>query len=892
MSQTKKVGVTKSQTSKMESDHVRRSRQSKKESVQDKENTPPHPKYNREIRGNDCVDDDDDGDLNKSTLQRSLTYSKLNQSFSPSPKLAKTSGSNSRRGSDDTRRLSRESLFSVYEDCKQTLSRRPSYESVISVYEDCLPVQSRRPSQEDEHATLTIDDLTCDDSIRLSKENKRLSKESVISVYEDASEYLDDEYEDSLMMPPEKYSSQNNTPNKSGFSPDILIESYEVVEQIEEEIVTEEVKVTQTKIMFDSYEISTNVNVEVTRDTNAHYHEQVIKETFVHVDGNPQKYFPGISCGEKKFFPPIDSECEVMSFKYGPKEPSNFEDELNIRRDTVVINSSLTASNTIKVPNPHGLNAEEDFIRRDTVVLSKAPGGVCSNSAAMLNTQSPTKLHPPEHVTGDTSFSPLKSRFSPKSPQSDPNADPNESRRETVTMECPSPALVACHSRLIRAGHAGCVDCTDSITPVSRLRDLCNASPKSSTPLPGRSHRKIGWKRDVKGPSWIQEHLQEPPCSPVARLPLDSSPSSPRKALFSVIPEPEIRRISTQTITKTKPAVSQLSPISTRDNQSPVIDTNTVTKTRSSIGQFIPDDQPSKQFERTVDQSISSNNDNLSGTEDRRLSAVTVNKCTSNSIQESIPECVEDDLMTDMLSNTDNNMAPFSKSINSRTRSGSKKKRRSSGKIRNSSGRKRVIRSETVTKARSSVTPPVVNCPRKRLSSKKLFSPPPQDVPVMDESIMPFSPSPKKRLSAAGEAKLTARIKQNHESSLEFPVHHSKVTANLVQNKGRRSMDLNVKKPTERKSFRRSVDPSNLKSDTSKYVKRRSFGNKTLPTNMNRPVTNVTVTGGTSLKLTRTQQLRRNGKLVVSSDFNGNIHLCVVMLNFWEPIKSRVRDLF
>ena len=92
--------------------------------------------------------------------------------------------------------------------------------------------------------------------------------------------------------------------------------------------------------MSDSYEISTNVNVEVTRDTNAHYHEQVIKETFVHVDGNPQKYFPGISCGEKKFFPPIDSECEVMSFKYGPKEPSNFEDELNIRRDTVVINSS------------------------------------------------------------------------------------------------------------------------------------------------------------------------------------------------------------------------------------------------------------------------------------------------------------------------------------------------------------------------------------------------------------------------------------------------------------------------------------------------------------------------------------------------------------------------
>ena len=230
MSQTKQVGDTKSQTSKMESDHVRRSRQSKKESVQDKENTPPHPRYNREIRGNDCVDDDDDGDLNKSTLQRSLTYSKLNQSFSPSPKLAKTSGSNSRRGSDGTRRLSRESLFSVYEDCKQTLSRRPSYESVISVYEDCLPVQSRRPSQEDEHATLTIDDLTCDDSIRLSKENKRLSKESVISVYEDASEYLDDEYEDSLMMPPEKYSSQNNTPNKSGFSPDILIESYEAVE--------------------------------------------------------------------------------------------------------------------------------------------------------------------------------------------------------------------------------------------------------------------------------------------------------------------------------------------------------------------------------------------------------------------------------------------------------------------------------------------------------------------------------------------------------------------------------------------------------------------------------------------------------------------------------------
>ena len=74
-----------------------------------------------------------------------------------------------------------------------------------------------------------------------------------------------------------------------------------------------------------------------------------------------------------------------------------------------------------------------------------------------------------------------------------------------------------------------------------------------------------------------------------------------------------------------------------------------------------------------------------------------------------------------------------------------------------------------MTKTRSSVTPPVVNCPRKRLSSKKLFSPPPQDVPAMDESIMPFSPSQKKRLSAAGEAKLTARIKQNHESSLEFP---------------------------------------------------------------------------------------------------------------------------
>ena len=853
----------------MKSGYVGRSRQSKKERVQDKENTPPHPRYSREKCGNGCGDDDDDGDLNKSTLQRSLTYSKLNQSFSPSPKLAKASGSDSRRGSDDTRKLSRESLFSVYEDCKQTLSRRPSYESVISIYEDCLPLQSRRQSREDEHAPLTVDDLT-----GLSEENKRLSKESVISVYEDASEYLDDEYEDSLMMPPdkEKYSSQNNTPNKSGFSRDILIESYEVVEQIAEEIVTEEVKVTQTKIMSDSYEISTDVNVEVTRDTNAHYHEQVIKETFVHVDGSPQKYFPGISSGDRKFFPPIESESEVLTFKYESKESHNFGDELDIRRETVVICSGSTTSN-IKPQNPHGLKAEKDLIRRDTVVHSKARGGVSSSSTQILNTQNPKKLNPPEHVTGDTSFSPLKSRFSPKSPQSDPNADQNESRRETVTMECPSPALVACHSRLIRAGHAGCVDNTDSITPVSRLRDLCNTSPKSSTPLPGRSHRKIGWKRDVQGPSWIREHLQEPPCSPVARLPLDRSPSPPRKALFSVIPEPETRRISTQTITKTKPAVSQLSPMSVKNNQSPVIDTNTVTKTRSSIGQFISDDQPLKQFERTVDQSVFSNHSNLSGTEDRRLSTLTVTKFPSNSMQESIPECVEDDLMIDMLSNTGDNMAPLSKSINSRTRSGSKKKRRSSGKVRSSSGRKRVIRSETVTKARSSVTPPVVNCTRKRLSSKKLFSPPPQDVPVMEESIMPLSPSPKKRLSATGEAKLTARIKQNHESSLEFPLHHSKVTANLIQNKGRRSMDPNVKKPAERNNFRRSVDPSYLKSDTSKHVKRRSFGNKTLPTNVNRPVTNPIVAGGTSLKLTRTQQLRRNGKLPVSNDCNGSIHL-------------------
>ena len=139
----------------------------------------------------------------------------------------------------------------------------------------------------------------------------------------------------------------------------------------------------------------------------------------------------------------------------------------------------------------------------------------------------------------------------------------------------------------------------------------------------------------------------------------------------------------------------------------------------------------------------------------------------------------------------------------------------------------------------------------------------------MDASIMPFSPSPKKRLSSTGEAKLTARMLQNHDTSLEFPVHYSKVTANLIQNRGRLSMDKTLPTKTiDGNSFRRSVDTSHLNEDTSKYVKRRSFGNKTLPTNANRPVTKPAVKpsfGTSSLRLNRTQQLRRSGKLLLSA---------------------------
>ena len=851
--------------------------------MHDKENTPPHLHCSQEV---DHDFSDDDEEMNRSTLQRSLTYSKLNQSFSPSPKLLLESHSNSRRGSEDTKRANKESIFSVYEDCKQTLSRRPSFESVISVYEDCQPPNSRRPSQDDLNPALTLDDLRCS-ATRNSEENRRLSKESVVSVYEDASEYLEspssNEYEDSLMMPSdnEKYNSQQNTPskNQSGFNRDILVESYEVVEQVEEEFITEEIKVTQTKIMSDSYEISTDVNVEVTRNNEVRHHEQVIKETYVHVEGSPQRYFPGISSGERRFFPPIDKGNKIV---LNSECIAAEEESVDIRRETVVIPYAKSGSNfpQIRVQEVNSMSVhEEGPLRRETVVIPQVIGTAASSNVPVLNTQSPTKLHPPGHVTGDTSFSPLQTRFSPKSPKFDPNADPNESRRETVTMKCPSPALVACHSRLVRAGHMGCVDEVDSSTPILRLRGL-DSSPKSSTPIPGRSSRKIGMRRDVFGPSWVRDHLEEPPCSPVTRLPLDAIPTSPRKTLFSATTTGPDTRISTQTVTKSKPAISDLSP--TRSERSPAINTSTVTKSRSSVGQYMTCDPSSKQFERTIDQSVFSYCADVSDTygNSRRLSSLTVTKSIpTNSVHETIPEYVKDDVnrvshaynttspVEDASPDMQDSVASFSKSINSRTRSGSKKKCRSSGRTGRKSSQTRLIRSETVTKSRSSVIPPVVNQPRKRLSSKKLFSPP-TDVPVMDESIRPFSPSPKKRLSATGEAKLVARMRQkDHESSLEFPVHHSKVTANLIQNNSRRSIGTSKAKKTADQQFRRSVDPACLRRDTSKAPKRRSFGNKTLSTNLNRPTTKAVskpavIEGSSSLKLTRTQQLRRSGKLV------------------------------
>ena len=765
----------------------------------------------------------------------------------------------------------------MYEDCRETLSRRPSHESVVSVYEDC-----QQGEDDDTSEALTVADLMPVKPDKEKNKNDRRSKESVVSVYEDATEYLEtsatEEYEDSLMVSPSRhYTSADSDDEKQdtakkrenrGFQRDVLFESYEVIEQVTEEVVVEEVMVTETKILSDSYEVTTDVDVEVMKSTDTRHHEQVVKQTFVHVDGSPHRFFPGVGSEEKKFFPPLHAaEIEEAQHLYRRDEVvEELEKEVvetrsDTRRETVVVESGHSRRN---VPRVYG---SKKLPGVKTPELEASPG---------LNTQSPTRLLAPQHVRNEhsrNSFSPLQNKtFSPQSPKSDPNADPNESRRETVTMECPSPALVACHSRLVRAGYPGCVDEVDLRTPLSRLRDQYKASPKSSTPVPGRGLQAViegvGSAQTGPGPSWLQHHLEGIPCSPVAKL--DTSPLSPRKTLFSTSNSgmsDQSGRFSTQTVTKIKPALAEItSPIFTRSELSPPINTETVTKSRSSIGHFMKDEAP-KTFNRTVDDSSAiEQNDELNtqvcGNMRRRSLTVTKSAPSGNVRTTTIPECT--DIMHQIPESLPVDAAQPNSAfpscllqMDSRTRSGSGKKRRSSGgRIRKSSGAAaRVVESKTVVKSRCSTTPPLPAGGRRRYSSKKLFSPQPQG--ITDVSIQPLtSPSPcQEAVSEKGMLKLAARAKQGQDTSLEFPVHQSKVTANLVKKCSRRSGD---------DSRNTSQNQSSTKVDQGKKQKRRSFGNKTLPMNANRPAAkcgspSMSRDGASSLRLTRTQQLRRNG---------------------------------
>ncbi len=903
---------------------------------EDKENTPPQRRHSNGEKSED---------LNTSNLRRSITYSKLNHSFSPSPsQISKNSNSNSRRGSeDDNKRTSLESILSVYEDCK-TGSRRQSLESVVSVYED-----ARTPPGDNEDLNVDIlPPLSEENLAKKCDDNRRLSKESTISVYEDCSEYLisspesqSDQYEDSLMLAPgdnlKTPVAVPGTPG-SGYNSGILVESYEIVEEVTEEIVTEEVKVTETRILSDSYEINRDVDVEVISNVDRMQHEQVTKETFVHLQperDSPMFYgTPGTN--EKRFFPPLGNECQDgVDFSRQTMvitKSEEIQDVLDIRRETVVIDGK-GKSKTLPQYHFHGETCESGFnmdIRRETVVVGKGPQ--CpdyKDSRVVLNHQSPTRYQFPGHLTGERggSFSPVQHQFSPQSPGSDPNADLETSRRDTVTKDCPSPALVACHSRMVRAGRIGCVDDVDSLTStplVNIIKRQLSHSPKSSTPIPGRMPRKgSGAERKPSGPSWAQPHLAEPVCSPVSapllgtspsspksHPVLDTSPVSPKRKLFSRISDPDARRISTLTVTKSKPSVTDdFSPSSVRSENSPVINPVTVTKSRPSIHGHLSQPIEPGHFERTVDQSTFSNHGAVSIVEPivdyqfvkesyqskaavqdspssigdgLRLSDLDSRPARVRSLTgtmphpsvESIPEepasipvwaqadyesspvgiNVSDNIFAEV--DPDQASTSLNKSINSRTRSG-KKKRRSSGRHRRSgSGQaSRRISSQTVTKSRSSFSQDTISSAnRKRLSSKQLFSPSQKTDDLVD-SVKPFSPSPPSHImTETGFAKQAARMRQDLDNSLQFPILESNVTSSLV-NKSRMSQFMEM--PTK----------------AAKPAKRRSFGNKTLPTNANRPVmarsskvqsSSLCVQpedSSCTLKLTRTQQLRRNGKM-------------------------------
>ncbi len=758
---------------------------SRRQDVGDKENTPPHPKYSKPASRGQGSNNEEDV-LNKSSLRRSLTYRKLNQS----PRSP-----HSRNGSEENRRLSKESIFSVYEDCKETQSRRPSYESIASVYEDCLPPDA-----------LALNDLASELGKRC-EENKRRSKESVMSEYQDASETLNspttDEFEDSLMIPSTKKAEKSKAKQREqvGFSEGVIVESYEVIQQVTEEIVREEVQITETKVLSDSYEV-TPERVK----TRSLHHEQVTTRTYVHMDRSPQRFVPDVDVclTPGRFFPPLDEEVPT----------------------------------TLEV---HTKDAEKEH--------SKPV--VHANATETTGTQSPTKLLAPLHVRegGRSSFSPVQTTFSPQSPQKDADEDLNESRRDTVTMARPSPALIACHSRLRRAGHAGCVDDVDARTPLTRVRGTSPLS--SSTPLPGRSSRKPDLKR--RGPSWLGDHLEELPYSPVTR-PDPATPLSPRKTLFSASQaSDDSSRVSSLTVTKLKPALPEVCPTAPRRKDSPLINTETVTKTRPSIGEFVATDPAEKRFERTVDQSNIEDQfmtEALDG--GKRLSSLTVTKrALHGKVHGAVPEAAS---KRERGPGSTVRQSSFSglKTADSRAGSGSGRRRSSGGKHkrRSSGGQKRSIDSKTTTRPRSRITPSGGDggCSRMRCSSKQLFSPqPPVAARAMENSIQPFSPTPEKQLSDKGRSKVAARMKQSNDASMNFPVRHSKVTAEPVT-KPRRSGN--------------SVGNAGL----SMKARRRSFGNKTLHTNVNRPATKPQSKpvpdvgdGGDSRKLRKTQQRKRSG---------------------------------